>query len=159
MDIWHSLILILVANAAPVFISFLVSHRASFPVDFCYRLPDQQRLFGSSKTWRGLFSACLITPLVSLLLGYSAVSGLLIALLAMSGDLFSSFIKRRLKKPSSSQFLLLDQIPESLLPALMCVFLYQFGLMQVILIVVIFIIMELALSFVLFRFGIRKRPY
>lgn len=153
------LVLILVANGSPIFISYLFSHRASLPVDMAYKLADQQYLFGATKTWRGLISSLLITPVSAFLLGYSFYFGFLIAVFAMTGDLLSSFIKRRLKRPSSSRFLFLDQIPEALFPALVCYFLYGLGLMQVIEIVLIFIIIELASSFVLFRYGIRKKPY
>jgi hypothetical protein len=38
----------------------------------------------------------------------------------MAGDLLSSFVKRRLNLPPSSRATGLDQIPESLLPALVC---------------------------------------
>ena len=44
--------------------------------------------------------------------------GLVVAVWAMVGDCLSSFVKRRLKMPSSSMALGLDQIPESLLPLL-----------------------------------------
>jgi hypothetical protein len=37
---------------------------------------------------------------------------------AMIGDLFSSFLKRRLRMPPGSVAIGLDQIPEALLPAL-----------------------------------------
>ena len=154
-----TLILILVANGSPIFISYLFSHRASLPVDMAYKLADQQYLFGATKTWRGLISALIITPVSALFLGYSFYFGLLIAVFAMAGDLFSSFIKRRLKKTSSARFLFLDQIPEALFPALICYFVYGLGLIQVIEIVLAFIIIELTSSFVLFRYGIRKKPY
>ncbi|MDH5391655.1 MAG: CDP-archaeol synthase [Gammaproteobacteria bacterium] len=159
MDTLNSLILILVANGAPVFASYLFSHRQSLPVDLYYRLRDQQYLFGETKTWRGLFASLVMTSVLSLFLGYSVYFGLMIAALSMAGDLLSSFIKRRLKKPSSSQFLLLDQVPESLLPAMFCMLVYDLELIQVIGIIVIFIIIEMALSIVLFRFGVRKKPY
>jgi hypothetical protein len=38
----------------------------------------------------------------------------------MAGDLFSSFLKRRLNLPPSSPALGLDQVPESLFPLLAC---------------------------------------
>ena len=158
-EIFKILLLILVANGAPVLISYLFSHRMSWPVDFGIQLKDQQPLFGASKTWRGIFASVIATVAVSYLLYHEVTVGLSIALLAMCGDLFSSFIKRRLKKPPSSQMVLLDQLPESSTPALLMVYLNYIDLIQVIAIITGFIIIELLLSVLLFRFGIRKHPY
>ena len=153
------LILILVANATPVLFSFIFSHRLSLAIDFGLRLKDRQYLFGNTKTWRGLFSSLIITAIVSVLMDYDISMGLMIAALAMSGDLVSSFIKRRLKKAPSSKALLLDQIPESLFPALGVMLVVSLSLIQVMVIIVIFIIMELALSYLFYHIGVRKKPY
>ena len=120
------LVLILVANATPVLATKLFRQRFSRALDFGYRLLDGQPILGPSKTWRGLFASLLMTSLAAWLLGYSALAGCWIALLSMLGDSCSSFIKRRLHRPSSSHFMGLDQIPESLLPAM--VMAGQFGL-------------------------------
>ena len=153
------LLLILVANGSPVFVSFLFSHRLSLPIDFGLILKDSQPLFGQSKTWRGLISSLAITALFSYALNSGLLNGLLIAGLAMTGDLLSSFIKRRLNKGVSSRALFLDQIPESLFPALGVMAVFHLRLMQVIEIVAAFIIIEITLSVVLYRLGIRKKPY
>ena len=158
-EIFKILLLILVANGAPMLISYLFSHRMSLPVDFGLRLKDQQPLFGVTKTWRGIIASIAATVAVSYLLYHEVAIGLFIALLAMCGDLFSSFIKRRLKKSSGSQMFLLDQLPESTFPALLLLYLHHIDLMQVISIVTGFIILELLLSILLFRVGIRKHPY
>ena len=158
-EIFKILLLILVANGAPVLISYLFSHRMSLPVDFGIQLKDQQPIFGATKTWRGIIASIAATVAVSYLLYHEVAIGLSIALLAMCGDLFSSFIKRRLKKPPGSQMLLLDQLPESTFPALLMLYLNHIDLMQVIAIITGFIIIELLLSVLLFRFGIRKHPY
>ena len=158
-EIGEVLVLILVANGAPVMATYLFSHRMPLPIDFGLRLNDQQYLFGITKTWRGLFSSLIITSIVSGFMGYGIYSGLLIALLAMSGDLVSSFIKRRLKKASSSQFLFLDQIPESFFPALGMMQVISLSLIQVIVITAVFTIMELVLSYLFYQIGIRKKPY
>jgi len=153
------LLLILVANGAPVLLSYVLSHHVSFPVDFGLRLNDQQYLLGRTKTWRGIVVSLLATGLVAIILDYEASTGVMIAVLAMSGDLISSFIKRRLKKTESSQAFLLDQIPESLFPSLWLMKLNYIDLTQVMVIVVCFIIIELVLSVILYKIGIRKQPY
>jgi hypothetical protein len=49
-----------------------------------------------------------LTPL----LGFEWASGVWIASVAMAGDLFSSFLKRRLNLPPSSRATSVDQIPD-----------------------------------------------
>ena len=52
------------------------------------------------------------------LLGFAWTCGLVVASVAMSGDLLSSFLKRRLSLPPSSRATGIDQIPECLLPTI-----------------------------------------
>ena len=75
------------------------------------------------------------------------------------GDLLSSFIKRRLKLRPSSMALGLDQVPESLLPLLLLkepLGLTWPGILRT---VVLFFVLELVLSRLLFWLRIRKTPY
>ena len=112
------LLLILAANSAPALLGRWLGQRGAWPVDGGKILTDGQPLFGHSKTWRGLAAALLITVACTLLSGWSWLFGLAIASAAMAGDLLSSFLKRRLGLPTSAQVALLDEIPESLFPAL-----------------------------------------
>ena len=144
------LLLIVIANAAPVITSFIIPKQK--PIDFGIKLQDQQALFGQSKTWSGLISSLILTSLFAYALNYDFLIGLIISCLAMLGDLLSSFIKRRLKKQSSEACILLDQIPESVFPALAMMSIYSLSLIQVIAIVVSFIIIELILSSALLRY-------
>lgn len=112
------LLLLLIANGLPVLAALVLGNRVNTPLDGGARLPDGQPLLGASKTLRGILVSIGGTPLLAPLLGYSALTGLQFALLAMLGDLLSSFTKRRLRKPSSCSVPLLDQLPETLLPLL-----------------------------------------
>jgi len=152
------LALILLANAIPVLLARLLGKHADWPLDSGLQL-RQQALLGPSKTWRGLLGSLLFTPLFALLLGISAQQGLIIAALAMLGDLLSSFIKRRLRIAPSGMAPGLDQIPESLFPALAMQ--QQLGLEwgNVLIMVLMFIFIELLLSRLGFILRIRKRPY
>ena len=153
------LLLIIIANGAPILIRRLLNGGFSLAVDFGQKLPDKNRLFGSSKTWRGVAAALLATAAAAWLLGYPPETGILIAAYAILGDLGSSFIKRRLSMQPSSMALLLDQVPESLFPAFMMMHTFNLELSSVILLVLIFIIIELVLSHILYKYGIRKKPY
>lgn len=159
IELLQLLLLIIIANGAPILISAMLGDVFDIAVDFGWKLPDGQRIFGSSKTWRGVVAAFLTTPIAAWLLGFSPETGLLIAFYAILGDLISSFIKRRLSLPPSSMALLLDQIPESLFPALMLKDVFNLDISSILLLVAIFIIMELTLSKLLYHWGLRNRPY
>ncbi len=158
-DLLPLLLLIIIANGAPILIRQLLNDSFKLAIDFGQKLPDKNRLFGSSKTWRGILAALLATSIAAWLLGYSLETGLLVAFYAILGDLISSFIKRRLSMEPSSMAPLLDQVPESLIPALLMKNTFNLDISSVILLVLIFVIIELVLSHILYKWGLRKRPY
>jgi len=159
VELFPLLLLIIIANGAPILARRLFKNSFSLAVDFNQTLPDKKRLFGSSKTWRGILVSLLATAATAWFIGHSPATGLLVACYAISGDLFSSFIKRRLSMKPSSMAPLLDQIPESLLPAYMLRKEFNLDDSAITLLVLIFIIIELLLSHILYRYGLRKRPY
>lgn len=119
MRVWliHQLLLLLIlTNATPVILSLLAGRRWNRPLDGNRLFFDRRPLLGPSKTWRGLLGAIILTALVAPLFHLTVPEGALFALLAMCGDLCSSFIKRRLGIASSRSVPLLDQLPETLLP-------------------------------------------
>ena len=159
IELLHLLLLIIIANGAPILVRLLLNDYFRLAVDFGQKLPDNKPIFGPSKTWRGIFAALTVTPAAAWLLGYSAETGLLVAVYAVVGDLFSSFTKRRLGMQPSSMAPLLDQVPESLFPAFMMMEVFSLDISSVILLVLIFIITELILSHILYKWGMRNRPY
>ena len=153
------LILTVIVNGAPVAARHLLGGRLATPIDLGLCLPDGRRLFGDSKTWRGVVAGILAGILAAPLLELDVSTGAEFGLLAMAGDLASSLLKRRLGLPPSSQTLGLDQIPESALP--LWATRADTGLPedQLWSLVALFILTELFLSRLLFVAGIRKRPY
>ncbi len=147
------------ANGAPLLAARLLGHHYNRPLDGGVCLADGQPLLGAAKTWRGIISCLLLTPLLAMLLCLSLVIGLGLAAFAMLGDLCSSFIKRRLAMPASSQALLLDQLPESLLPVLAAMYWLPLGWWQGGLIVIAFVAIDIYLSPLLYRLGLRLKPY
>jgi len=158
-ELLQLLLLIIIANGSPVLIREVINNNFSLALDLGKKLPDKKRIFGDSKTWRGIVAALVSTTIVAWLLGYHAETGLLVAIYAITGDLFSSFIKRRLAMQPSSMAPLLDQVPESLFPALMLMETFNLDISSVVLLVLIFVIVELVLSRILYRWGMRKHPY
>jgi len=153
------LALILAANSAPVLTRLLLGNCCRHPLDAGRRLADGHPLFGPSKTYAGLLSALLASTVLAAALGMGWRPGLLIGACAMLGDLFSSFIKRRLGLPPSAQALGLDQIPESLFPLLASAPLLELAWSQVAVLTLAFLVLELLLSRLAFRLGIRRHPY
>jgi CDP-2,3-bis-(O-geranylgeranyl)-sn-glycerol synthase len=151
--------LLIVANGAPVLISKTLGTQWAWPVDNGLTLRDGRRLFGGTKTWRGLCSAVLFTTLAAIFGGIDLLTGVLFGLLAMCGDLLASFIKRRMGHGESSQARGLDTVPESLLPVLLLKDPLMLSLIDIILIVVLFFLIEELISPVLYRWHIKKRPY
>ncbi len=159
IEFFQLLLLIIIANGAPILARKLFNRNFDAAIDLGRKLADNNPVFGPSKTWRGVLAACSMVSVAAWLMGYGIETGLFIAIYAVTGDLISSFIKRRLALPSSSMAPLLDQVPESILPALMMMPVFGLDIYSVLLLVLIFIILELGLSHILYRWGIRKRPY
>jgi CDP-2,3-bis-(O-geranylgeranyl)-sn-glycerol synthase len=123
------------------------------------RFFDGRPLLGSSKTVRGLVIAILATTLAAAALGIPIGLGALIGAVAMAGDALSSFIKRRLGRAPGDQQLGVDQIPESLLPLLAVRHALDLSLLQIVGVTAAFFALELPLARLLYRMGIRDRPY
>jgi hypothetical protein len=112
----HLVLLLVIANGTPVLLWLALGPRWNWPLDNNHQFTDHRPLLGPSKTLRGLVGALVVTGLLAPLFGLSILEGASFALLAMLGDLCSSFIKRRLGFVSSRSVPLLDQLPESILP-------------------------------------------
>lgn len=159
LEILQGLILIGAANGAPVIAKRIFSDRYNRPIDGGLVLADGSPLLGSSKTWRGLVAAIFSSTCAAILIGFPTHAGILAGASAMVGDCFSSVIKRRLHLKSSSMAIGLDQIPESLFPAILCSFYLQLGYLDIVAVVLIFFVGELVLSWIFFAIGLRDEPY
>ena len=158
-DIIVALLLLGVANGTPLLVHRLLGARLATPLDGGFRLGDGRHLFGPGKTIRGVVLSVVATALAAALLGLGVGTGLLFGALTMVGDLSSSFIKRRIGIPSGGRALGLDQLLESLFPLLGCKAALGLDLTSVAVVVLIFLVLALAISRLLYRLGIRARPY
>ncbi|MCB1919007.1 MAG: CDP-archaeol synthase [Candidatus Competibacteraceae bacterium] len=156
---WGLLLLIIIANGAPVVAARLFGDWGGRPLDGSWILADGHRLLGDAKTWRGVLAAILATGLSAALLNWPVGVGIVIGLAAMLGDVLSSFIKRRSGLNSSSQAVGLDQIPEALLPLLAVAETFALDGCTIMVIIAGFVVLELSLSPLFYWLGIRKRPY
>jgi CDP-2,3-bis-(O-geranylgeranyl)-sn-glycerol synthase len=153
------LTLLAVANGAPVIATRVLHARGAYPVDGGLVWTDGRRLLGPTKTVRGVVLSVAATTPAAALLGCSPAIGALIALCSMSGDLASSFVKRRLGLVPESRATGLDQIPESLLPLLVVAPALSLGIDDVAIVVILFLSGEIVLSRWLYRLHVRDRPY
>ena len=153
------LLLLFVANGSPVVARALFNDWFCYPLDGDQKFFDGQPLLGASKTIRGVLSSVVVTALVAMLAGFEWELGASVAILAMVGDVMSSFVKRRLKKPPSSQAIGLDQIPESLLPLIFLKSLLALSYTDILLLTMVFMLGSLLLSQLLYKLKIRNKPY
>ena len=153
------LILVGVANGAAVVAKKLLGATFARPLDGGALFVDGRPILGPTKTIRGVVVSLLATSICAALMALGWEVGALIATAAMAGDLFSSFVKRRLNLASSSMAIGLDHIPESLFPLLASRLLLPLGMLDVVAGVTIFVVGALMLSPILFKLNLRDRPH
>ena len=153
------LILLVVANGAAVAAKKLLGATFDRPLDGGALFVDGRPILGPAKTIRGILASVLATSICASLIGLGWEIGALIAAFAMAGDLFSSFVKRRLHLASSSMAIGLDHIPESLFPLLAARWLLHLTMFDVVVGVTIFVVGGLVLSPILFRLNLRDEPH
>lgn len=151
--------LLIVANGAPVVLGKLMGRTADWRIDGGTVLPDGRPLFGATKTWRGLVAAILATGFTGWLLGFGWLAGFLVGAGAMLGDLLSSLLKRRLGLGSSAKAVLLDQLPESLIPVWLLSAGFGYSWTVLIPAAILFVLVDIALSPILYRLGLRRVPH
>jgi CDP-2,3-bis-(O-geranylgeranyl)-sn-glycerol synthase len=153
------LALLTLANGTPVMAKNILRDHTAHPLDGGLQFIDGRPLFGPSKTIRGVVLSVLVTSAGAPLLGLPWKLGALIAALAMAGDLFSSFLKRRIRLQSGDRATGLDQVPESLFPLLACRNWLSLTASGIAVTVVIFFVGEVLVSRLLHKLHLRDRPY
>ncbi|HEY8063250.1 MAG TPA: CDP-archaeol synthase [Methylosinus sp.] len=158
-QILRLLLLLIVANGAPILGKRMLGAAFACPVDGGARFFDGRPLLGASKTWRGVALAILAATLCAPLVGLPASLGARLGAFAMAGDLFSSFVKRRLGLAASSRAPGLDQIPEALAPLLAIASPAALGVAEIIIVTGLFFFGSQALSRLMFDLRVRERPF
>jgi CDP-diglyceride synthetase len=153
------LALLALANTAPVIVNDFLGKRLSYPLDGGVKFVDGHPLFGSSKTIRGIMFSVLSTAAGASLVGLGWEIGVAVGSMAMAGDLFSSFLKRRMQLPAGSRATGLDQVPESLLPLLACRSALSLTALDITVTVVAFFLGEVFLPILFYKLHFREHPY
>ncbi|MBS3805154.1 MAG: CDP-archaeol synthase [Oleiphilaceae bacterium] len=152
-------LLLVVANGSPVLAQRLLQERWSASLDGGRTCRDGRRLLGADKTWRGLLSGSLGCGLAASLMGLGSIFGLFFGLMALLGDLASSFIKRRVGLAPGARATGLDQLPEAVLPLLLAMAWLDIGWVSLVVTALVFTILNIVISPALHRLGIRRRPH
>lgn len=156
---YKALLLLLVANGAPIVADLLLNRRFAAPIDAGLKLSDGSPLLGAAKTWRGLTCSIFLTGLTAWLLDIPLSTGVWFAILTMIGDMVASFVKRRLGLKESSQSRILDTLPESLLPMVWLKDSLGLDWKAVAMLAAVFLLIEEYISPLLYKLHIRKRPH
>ncbi len=119
MPAFKLLLLLLLINGAPLVLVSLFPGIAGRPVDCGLKFFDGYPLLGNHKTIGGFLIGVLAGSVFGLMLGFPLIIGFLVGLLSMTGDSFTSFIKRRLQAGPGINIFLLDQFFEGLFPILL----------------------------------------
>jgi CDP-2,3-bis-(O-geranylgeranyl)-sn-glycerol synthase len=153
------LLLIIASNGAPILGKAIFKKRWTYPLDGGRYFTDGRPLLGRSKTWRGVLLAITAAAVMAWLVGLPVEIGMTIGCFVVLGDALSSFIKRRLGLTASSMALGLDQIPEALLPLVALKTYFNLTWSTIMETVTGFLLLELFISYILFKLKVRDRPY
>lgn len=153
------LLLLAVANTAPLIAKRLLGSRWSWPLDAGKTFVDGRPVLGASKTYRGVAFALALCALAAPLLGVPTGAAALLAVGAMTGDAISSFVKRRLSIAPSGRAYGLDQVPEALLPLLLVQLTLEVPATVVLGVTLAFLLLEPPLALLTHRLGLRDQPY
>ncbi len=152
-----ALILLFAANSAPVVVALLLGRRWAWALDAGRRLADGRPLLGAHKTWRGLAAGTFAAAAAGSAMDIGFAIGAAFGALALAGDLASSFIKRRLDRDAGRSVLLLDQLPEALIPMLALHQPLRLDAMQIVGTALLFAVMDVAATQALSALQARRR--
>ncbi|WDP92049.1 MAG: CDP-archaeol synthase [Desulfobacter sp.] len=134
------LALLWAANFVPVFLAYIYEEEWNAPVDMGLRFTDKKPLLGPHKTIRGFSGGIAAGTLVGWGLGLPFLAAAGASALSMGGDLFTSFVKRRLDMASGANFPVMDQVFEGAFPFIILVPAFSLSLVHTVILVVAFTI-------------------
>ncbi len=139
VEIIKVIIFLLWINFMPPLANLIWKEAMNQPLDGNRLWFDGRPIFGSNKTIRGILAAIAGGATLLLLLGLQWWVGVVAAGLAMTGDLLTSFIKRRLHYAPGKPVGILDQLFEGLFPTLYLALFLNLVWWQILAIMLLFI--------------------
>ena len=158
-----------VANATPVPLAKIL--KKTTPIDGRRSAWDGRRILGDGKSWEGLFSGIAGGTLIGMILylvgnlgGFRSISEpAVLSVGAMIGDIFGSFIKRRIGLKRGDPAPGLDQLGFLIIALITSAAIYGvqgwFDLLTLACILVITAILHLSTNFVAYLLKLKDRPY
>ena len=163
--IYNAIIFILpayIANATPTIFG------GGTPLDLGKKLPDGRRIFGDHKTIRGLISGIICGTLTGILIPFldsnislyqSIIRACLLSIGTHIGDLFGSFIKRRLDLKPGQGAPVLDQLGFLVFALLITYPFYPIGIYEIFFLIILTAIAHPTTNLIAYILGIKDRPY
>ncbi|MFQ6051257.1 MAG: CDP-2,3-bis-(O-geranylgeranyl)-sn-glycerol synthase [Candidatus Hydrothermarchaeota archaeon] len=133
---------------------FPVVAKGKRPIDMRKNWIDNRRLLGDGKTIEGTLSGILAAFLIGFLQD-DVFLGLILGLGAITGDLFGSFIKRRLDLPQGSPFPIMDQLDFIAGALLFAAFFVELNIETVAIILIITPFLHLITNNFAYKFGFK----
>lgn len=135
-------------------------------MDFGRRFIDGKPLFGSHKTLRGFFSGLIAGTAIGLVQSSlpffqptHMLLGFVLSLGGLAGDLFHSFIKRRLNIPPGRSFPVADQLDFVLGALLFSFFVLPPSPLITLIILIVTPPIHLLTNYAAYRLGLKKEPF
>jgi CDP-2,3-bis-(O-geranylgeranyl)-sn-glycerol synthase len=149
-----------VANATPVALG------GGAPIDGGRKFMDGRPIFGPGKTVRGFLTGLFAGAVLGFLQGAAVgqihayfLRGFLLALGALVGDLFGSFIKRRVNIARGEAAPVLDQLGFVVVAMLFASLIFTPTWEVILAIIIITPPIHLGTNFIGFKLGLKTRPY
>jgi CDP-2,3-bis-(O-geranylgeranyl)-sn-glycerol synthase len=148
------------ANAIPVITG------GGYPIDLGKKFFDGKPIFGRNKTFKGFFSGLAVGTAVGLVESvffpeYSILSGFLLSLGALFGDLTGAFVKRRLGLAPGDLLPVIDQV-DFIIGAIVFAFFFSLSILPWELIIAVLIItppIHLITNFAAYKLGLKDNPW
>ena len=156
----------------------LAKFSGKHPVDFGKRLKDGRPVFGSGKTWEGSIIGVVMGMLIGSIMGLAfyflpwglspvplsiapmgPVLGFMLGFGAISGDIFKSFIKRRIGFERGRTLPIVDQLDFILGSLLFASLVVPIKINWVILLVVVTPLFHLSANYMAYLLGVKKEPW
>jgi len=163
--ITHAIIYILpayVSNATPTIFG------GGKPIDLGKNFFDGKRIFGDHKTIRGLISGILFGILTGILLFLMGLESdfyislnraFLLSIGTHIGDLFGSFIKRRIDLEPGAGAPILDQLGFLIFALLLTYPVYPLDMGSIIFLVILTLILHPLTNFIAYILKLKEKPY
>lgn len=148
------------ANAVPVLLG------GGLQMDFGRKFIDGKPLFGAHKTFRGFFSGLSVGTLIGVAQSNLPVFqppplllGFILSLGGLTGDLFHSFVKRRLGIPPGASFPVADQLDFVVGALFFSLFISPPSLLVALIILVVTPPLHLLTNYIAYRLDVKKEPF